>query len=110
MLYASLQDILALPDPTRLFVGHYYGTADRGIPTWESSVEEQRRHSVHIGGGVPKTAYIEKCTMRDTTLNEPNRMLHVLQMNLRAGQLQQAESNGERYLKIPLNKFLKGRG
>ncbi|NEK24895.1 MBL fold metallo-hydrolase [Sulfitobacter sp. JBTF-M27] len=105
MLYDSLQDILALPDPTRLFVGHDYGTADRGIPTWESTVQEQRRHNVHIGGGVPRNAYIEKRTARDKTLNEPDRMLHVLQMNLRAGQLPQAEDDGERYLKIPLNKF-----
>ena len=55
--------------------------------------------------GVPRNAYIEKRTARDKTLNEPDRMLHVLQMNLRAGQLPRAEDDGERYLKIPLNKF-----
>ena len=104
-LYDSLQAILALPDHTRLFIGHDYGTSDRGIPAWESTVEEQRRHNIHIGGGVPRETYVDKRTSRDQTLNEPDRMLHVLQMNLRAGQLPQAEDDGERYLKIPLNKF-----
>jgi hypothetical protein len=34
-------------------------------------------------------------------------MLHVLQMNLRAGRAPEPESDGKRYLKIPLNRFPK---
>lgn len=105
VLYESLQQILALPDDTRLFIGHDYGTSDRGIPTWESTVLEQRRHNTHIGGDVGKEAYVKTREARDKTLNEPDRMLHVLQMNLRAGQLPPKEADGESYLKIPLNKF-----
>jgi len=84
-LYDSLQAILQLPDETRLFIGHDYGTDYRSEPAWESTVAEQRRHNVHIGGGISKDAFIETRTRRDSTLSLPDRMLHVLQMNLRAG-------------------------
>ena len=103
-LYNSLQDILALPDHTRLFIGHDYGTKYRPGPEWESTVAEQRRHNIHIGGGTPREDYTKQRSARDKTLVLPDRMLHVLQMNLRAGALPEAENDGNRYLKIPMNK------
>ena len=42
---------------------------------------------------------------RDRTLPLPERMLHALQVNLRGGRLPEPESDGERYLRIPLNRF-----
>lgn len=104
-LYASLQDILALPDDTRLFIGHDYGSDYRKTPTWESTVAEQRRHNIHVGGGTGKAAYTDLREARDKTLSLPDRMLHVLQMNLRAGALPPTENDDHRYLKIPLNRF-----
>ena len=104
-LYDSLQAILQLPDETRLFIGHDYGTDYRSEPTWESTVAEQRRHNVHIGGGISKDAFIETRTRRDSTLSLPDRMLHVLQMNLRAGHLPEPETDANHYLKIPVNRF-----
>lgn len=104
-LFDSLQDILALPDHTRLFIGHDYGTKYRPGPEWESTVAEQRRHNIHIGGGTPREDYTKQRSARDKTLVLPDRMLHVLQMNLRAGALPEAESDGNRYLKIPMNRL-----
>ena len=104
-LYESLQEILHLPDETRLFIGHDYGTDYRSEPAWESTVAEQRRHNAHIGGGVSKEAFIKTRTSRDDTLALPDRMLQVLQMNLRAGRLPAPEGDDNRYLKIPLNRF-----
>ncbi len=104
-LWASLQDILSLPDHTRLFVGHDYGTSQRPQPEWEASVAEHRRHNSHIGGGVSKKDYIAQREARDKTLALPDRMLHVLQMNLRAGRAPEPESDGNTYLKIPMNRF-----
>ncbi|SDX49313.1 MBL fold metallo-hydrolase [Litoreibacter albidus] len=100
-LYDSLKSILALPEMTRLFIGHDY----EDTPAWESTVAEQRRHNIHIGGGVHKDAYVQKREARDKTLALPDRMLHVLQLNLRAGRLPDDEADGAQYLKIPLNKF-----
>ena len=104
-LYDSLQAILSLPDRTRLFIGHDYGSDFRETPDWVSTVAEQRRHNAHIGGGVAKAEYVKTREERDKTLALPDRMLHVLQMNLRAGRLPEPESDDNRYLKIPLNRF-----
>lgn len=104
-LWQSLQDILALPDHTRLFVGHDYGTDQRAQPAWEATVAEHRRHNIHIGGGVSRDDYIARREAKDKTLVLPDRMLHVLQMNLRAGRAPAPEEDGRSYLKIPLNRF-----
>ncbi|AKI00196.1 Zn-dependent hydrolase, glyoxylase [Hoeflea sp. IMCC20628] len=106
-LYDSLQAILSLDDETRLFVGHDYGTDERSDPEWESTVSQQRRENTHIAGDTSKDAYIKLREQRDQTLGLPDRMLHVLQMNLRAGRSPEPESDGKRYLKIPLNRFEK---
>ena len=42
---------------------------------------------------------------RDLTLAMPKQILHALQVNLRAGALPPAESDGRHYLKIPLNRL-----
>ena len=104
-LYDSIQAILALPDDTRLFVGHDYGTDERDEPAWESTVAEQRRSNRHVGGGVPKDEYVRLRESRDATLALPDRMLAALQVNLRGGRLPEPEADGHRYLKVPLNRF-----
>lgn len=105
VLYDSLMAILDLPDETRLFVGHDYGTSDRSEPAWESTVAEQRASNAHIGGGVSKADYVETREARDATLPLPDRILAALQVNLRGGRLPPAEEDGHSYLKIPLNRF-----
>jgi hypothetical protein len=42
-------------------------------------------------------------TARDATLGMPTLILPSVQVNMRAGQLPEPESNGTRYIKIPLN-------
>ncbi|MGR3495441.1 MBL fold metallo-hydrolase [Citreimonas sp.] len=105
-LYDSLMAILALPDDTRLFVGHDYPpVGDRKDPAWEATVAEHKAHNKHLGGGTPKAAFIKLRDERDATLNLPDRMLHALQVNLRGGRLPPAEDDGHSYFKIPANKF-----
>ena len=104
-LYRSLQRILELPDDTRLFVGHDYGTDERDDPAWESTVAEQRRDNVHIGGGVTEADYVKLREERDADLGLPDRMLVALQFNLRAGRLPAPEADGHSYFKIPANRF-----
>lgn len=104
-LYKSLMAILELPDDCRLFIGHDYGSDYRETPMWEASVADHRRHNVHIGGGVSCDAYVDTREARDETLSLPDRMLHVLQMNLRAGRSPKAEDDGNSYLRIPMNRL-----
>jgi glyoxylase-like metal-dependent hydrolase (beta-lactamase superfamily II) len=104
-LYDSLQSILSLPDETRVFIGHDYGTKTRNDPVWESTVAEQRAKNAHIGGGTSRADFVALRSARDATLPLPDRMLHALQVNLRAGRLPDAEADGHSYFKIPANKF-----
>lgn len=104
-LYRSLQEILKLPDETRLFVGHDYGTDAREEPAWEATVAEHRAGNPHVGGGVGEAEYVKLREARDRTLGLPDRMLAALQVNLRGGRLPEPEADGGRYLKIPLNRF-----
>ena len=103
-LWESLQAILDLPEETRVFVGHDYGTAGREEPEWESTVAEQRDHNKHVAG-VTREDYIALREARDATLALPDRMLAALQVNLRGGRLPEPEGDGHRYLKLPLNRF-----
>lgn len=104
-LYDSLQSILSLPDETRVFIGHDYGTKSRKDPSWESTVAEQRAHNAHIGGGTGRADFVSLRKTRDATLPLPDRMLYALQVNLSAGCLPDAEADGHSYFKIPANKF-----
>ena len=42
---------------------------------------------------------------RDATLSMPKLILPAIQINMRGGQCPEAEANGIRYLKLPLNYF-----
>ncbi|MDB6452839.1 MBL fold metallo-hydrolase [Falsirhodobacter sp. 20TX0035] len=103
-LHDSLMAILALPDDTRLFIGHDYGTAERTEPAWESTVAEQRALNTHLGGGVGREAFIARREARDATLKLPRRMLHALQVNLRGGKLP-VDADGRSFFKLPANLF-----
>jgi len=106
MLYDSLQAILALPDETRLFVGHDYPpVGERQDPAWEATVAAHKRDNPHVGGGVSRDAFMKVRDDRDATLGLPDRILYALQVNLRGGRLPEPESDGQRYFKIPANRF-----
>jgi len=100
-LWASIQQILALPESTRLFTGHDYRPGGRE-PEWESTVAQQRENNPHL---VRKSEadYVALRHKRDSELPMPKLILHALQVNIRGGRLPEPESNGRRYLKIPLN-------
>jgi glyoxylase-like metal-dependent hydrolase (beta-lactamase superfamily II) len=102
-LWASIQEILALPHETRIFTGHDYQPGGR-VPHWESTVDEQMRLNIHLAG-VNLEAFIKLRETRDPTLPMPKLMLHALQVNLLGGRLPEPEDNGKRYLKLPLNAF-----
>ncbi|MBV2187105.1 MAG: MBL fold metallo-hydrolase, partial [Rhizobium sp.] len=100
-LWASIQEILSLPDETRLFTGHDY-QPDGREPLWETTVGEQKRSNPHIAGK-DEAAFVALRNKRDKTLPMPKLILHALQVNIRGGRLPEPEANGKRYLKIPLD-------
>lgn len=102
-LYTSIQRVFALPQETRLFMCHDYKAPGRDVYAWETSVREQRENNIHIGKNISETEYVALREGRDSQLGMPKLLLPAIQVNVRAGQLPDAESNGTRYLKIPLN-------
>ncbi|WP_368641442.1 MBL fold metallo-hydrolase [Castellaniella ginsengisoli] len=102
-LYRSIRRLLALPPHTRLFMCHDYRTPGRSAYEWESSVARQRRDNVHVRDGVSAEAFAQMRRQRDASLPAPTLLLPAIQVNIRAGRLPEAESNGVRYLKIPIS-------
>lgn len=103
-LYDSLQRLLALPDETRLFIGHDYPKGD-AEPECCATVAEHKAGNAHLKGEVSREAFMEIRDTRDATLGLPDRMLAALQVNLRGGRLPDPEADGKAFLKIPLNAF-----
>ncbi|SHF58727.1 Glyoxylase, beta-lactamase superfamily II [Loktanella atrilutea] len=104
-LWDSIQDILALPADTRLFVGHDYGAEGRDEPMWEATVAEHKARNQHVKDGTAREDWIKRRDARDATLPLPDRILAALQINLRGGRLPQVEDDGHAYLKLPVNRF-----
>ncbi len=102
-LYDSLKRILALDPATRLFAGHDDGVGGKREVAWESTVAEQRLKNIYCRDGISRDDYIARRQARDAGLMTPRLMFYALQVNIRAGRLPASESNGSRYLKIPLN-------
>lgn len=102
-LWRSIGAILALPEETRLFTGHDYCHGGRE-PRWESTVAEQKRENGHVAGR-DEESYVALREARDRTLPMPKLILHALQVNLRGGRLPEPDTNGRRYLKLPIGAF-----
>lgn len=101
-LYDSVVSrLFSLPDATRLFVGHDYPPAGR---TWRAmtTVGSARNSNAQLTASMSKPAFVEKRTARDRTLSPPRLLYPSVQVNITAGQLPEARSNGRRYLVTPL--------
>jgi glyoxylase-like metal-dependent hydrolase (beta-lactamase superfamily II) len=101
-LYRSIQRILSLPAQTRLFMCHDYKAPGRDRYAWETTVAEERARNVHVREGVSEDQFVAMREARDKTLAAPLLLLPSIQVNIRAGRLPPAESNGVRYLKVPV--------
>lgn len=101
-LYRSIRRLLSLPPRTKLFMCHDYKAPGRDTYAWETTVEQERMHNVHARDGVGEEEFVAMRERRDATLAAPALLLPSIQVNIRAGKLPAAESNGVRYLKVPV--------
>lgn len=101
VLYESIQKLLALPEATRLFMCHDYGSETRTEFAHETSVGEQRRCNIHIA---EKSSADFVCyrQSRDANLSAPKLLYPAVQFNMRAGHMPEAEANGQAYFKMPV--------
>ncbi|MCA3337485.1 MAG: MBL fold metallo-hydrolase [Roseomonas sp.] len=102
VLFRSIKRLLALPPATRLWMCHDYKAPGRDDYAWQSTVAEQRAHNPHVKDGVTEDEFVAFRQARDAKLGAPTLLLPSIQVNIRAGRFPEAESNGVRYLKIPV--------
>jgi len=101
-LFQSINKVLSLPAETLLYMCHDYQPGGREVQ-FVSTVAEQREHNVHVRNGISEEEFVAMRTKRDASMDMPTLILPSVQVNMRAGHLPEPESNGTRYLKIPLN-------
>ena len=102
-LYDSVvQRLFALPDSTRLFVGHDYPPAGR---SWKASttVGEAKERNVQLTAKTQRDDFVQRRTARDRSLAAPRLLYPSLQVNIAAGQLPEPEARGQRYLRTPIS-------
>ena len=101
-LYHSIQKILALPEATRIFVGHDYLPAGRTEYRWETTVAAESAGNVHVHVGITEDDFVGMREARDATLAPPTLILPSLQVNIRAGAMPPASPSGKVFLKLPV--------
>lgn len=103
-LFQSINKILALPGATYLFMCHDYQPGGRPL-RFVTTVDEQRLSNIHVHSGTTKESFVKMREARDATLDMPTLILPSIQINMRAGNMPEPESNGIRYIKIPINSL-----
>lgn len=103
-LYRSIRKILSLPRETRLFMCHdYLPKGGRTHYAWETTVGEELDRNVHVHAGVSEEDFVNMRTSRDATLSAPVLLMPSIQVNMRAGKLPPADSNGVHYIRVPIS-------
>lgn len=101
-LYDSIHRLYALPPETRLFMCHDYAPGGREV-RHQTTVAEQRAANIHVRDGVSADEFVAMRNARDATLDMPTLIIPSVQVNIRAGEFPEPESNGVRYLKLPVD-------
>ena len=101
-LFRSINKVLSLPEDTLLYMCHDYQPEGREVQ-FVSTVADERASNIHVRNGISEEEFVAMRTRRDASLEMPTLILPSIQVNMRAGHFPEPESNGTRYLKIPLN-------
>ena len=101
-LYTSVHDRLyALPDETRVFVGHDYQPNGRSVQC-ESTIGEEKASNIQLTGDTPEDRFVELRETRDATLKAPRLLYQSVQVNIDAGQLPPGSTRSNAELKAPV--------
>jgi glyoxylase-like metal-dependent hydrolase (beta-lactamase superfamily II) len=103
-LYDSICRLYALPDATRVFVGHDYQPGGRAVG-YETTIHASKHENIQLRAGTSREDYVAFRTARDATLRPPRLIFQSVQVNMDAGRLPPVASNGHRYLKLPIGVF-----
>ena len=104
-LYASVHDKLyALPDATRIFVGHDYQPNGRELRV-ETTIGVSKAENVQLRAATSRDEFVRMRNARDAGLAPPRLLWPSVQINVDAGNLPEPRANGSRYLTIPLGEM-----
>lgn len=95
VLYQSIQNILSLPDKTRVFVGHDYKSQSRTENAWETTVIDEKLNNIHLKSGVTQEMFRKLRKSYDAELPIPALLDRSIEFNIQAG-------------RVPLKGLLKG--
>jgi len=104
-LYDSISKIYQLPGETRIFLCHDYPAAGNQ-PVSQLTVAECRESNIHFNAETTREEFVAIRTARDAQLGLPRLILPSLQVNIQAGEVPTADSNGVAYLKTPFNRTI----
>lgn len=102
-LYTSVHERLyALPDSTRVFVGHDYQPNGRPL-RYETTIGASKEKNIQLRASTTREEFVSMRDARDATLKAPRLLYPSIQVNVDAGLLPRANAKGQRFLKTPLN-------
>lgn len=101
IMYDSIQRLYALPDATRVFVGHDYQPNGREV-RWQTTIGASKARNVQLSATTTKAEFVAMRKARDATLASPRLLFPSVQVNVDAGRLPAPHPNGKRYLVTPL--------
>lgn len=102
-LYTSVHDRLyALPEATRVFVGHDYQPGGRAVRS-ETTIGASKEANIQLRASTSRAEFVKRRSERDATLAAPRLLFPSVQVNIDAGRLPRPHANGRRYLTIPLD-------
>lgn len=104
-LYTSVHDVLyALPDETRVLVGHDYQPNGRALRA-ETTIGASKRRNIQLTAETRREDFVKMRKERDAKLEAPRLLFQSVQVNIDAGMLPAPHANGVRYLTMPLSPF-----
>lgn len=104
-LYHSIsRKLYALPDSTRVFVGHDYQPGGREVK-WETTIGDEKQNNIQLKATTSEDEFIQFRAARDKTLAAPKLLFQSVQVNIDAGKMPKPSEDKKRYLKIPINVF-----
>ncbi len=102
-LYSSVHDRLyALPEATRVFVGHDYQPGGRSL-RYETTIGKSKEANIQLRASTSRKDFIRMRSERDAKLPAPRLLYPSIQVNVEAGRLPRPRANGRRYLTLPLD-------
>jgi glyoxylase-like metal-dependent hydrolase (beta-lactamase superfamily II) len=106
-LYDSITEKLyKLPDETVAWVGHDYQPGGRKVKC-KTTIGASKKSNIRLNTDTNREDFVKFRKLRDQELEAPRLLLPSIQINIKAGALNDPESNGLSYLKIPMRKVEK---